>query len=591
MILSGFSFSGYRSFGGEEKAVIAPLQKINFLIGANNAGKSNVMRIVSEHSSLFDKHQTKFDVLDTPQIGTGKFQFSIAASKQQVSELASGVFRGNSYHDKIQHLEWLFSTDLFEHLEGEEPLTWFNTDNLGQNIHTPLDEKLARDLIKPRGFSWKDLAISFNGSHYSNELSNIPNVLGRLASAKPSVSFNSVIIPAIRQIGAANTQLSNHSDFSGAGIIERLQKLERPSIGTNQEDKRKFEKINVFLRSVLENDSATLEIPHDRSMIILHMDGKTLPLESLGTGIHEVVILAAAATILDNTVVCIEEPELHLHPILQRKLINYLNTDTNNQYFITTHSAHLLDATEAQIFHVYMEGGISKVNTVSNTRERSELCAELGYKGSDILQANCVIWVEGPSDRTYLNYWIAAKEPNLTEGIHYSIMFYGGRLASHLTGNDPEELAEHEEELISLRKLNRNSIIMIDSDKSASRKHLNETKKRLRDEFDKGPGFAWITEGREVENYLDDDQVEDSVKAVHPQTASSLLTKGKWANLLEFKHTTASRNGKKPTPTASKVKVANHYVKNNIADLSVYDLNKRVTQLVEFIEKSNGIEG
>ncbi|MDA0153278.1 ATP-binding protein [Vibrio sp. Makdt] len=590
MILSGFSFSGYRSFGGEEKAVIAPLQKINFLIGANNAGKSNVMRIVSEHSSLFDKHQTNFDVLDTPQIGTGKFQFSIAVSKQQVSELASGMIRDKSYHSRIQYLEWLFSTDLFEHLEGEETLTWFNIDNLGPNIHTSLDEKLARDLTKPRGFSWTDLSVSINGSHYSNEFSNIPNVLGRLSSAKPNIRFNSVIIPAIRQIGAANTQLSDHSDFSGAGIIERLQKLERPSIGTNQEDKKKFEKINVFLRSVLENDSATLEIPHDRSMIIVHMDGKTLPLESLGTGIHEVVILAAAATMLENTVVCIEEPELHLHPILQRKLINYLNTATNNQYFITTHSAHLLDATEAQIFHVYLEDGISKVNTVSNTRERSELCAELGYKGSDILQANCVIWVEGPSDRTYLNYWIAAKAPDLTEGIHYSIMFYGGRLASHLTGNDPEELAEHEEELISLRKLNRNSIIMIDSDKSASRKHLNETKKRLRDEFDKGPGFAWITEGREVENYLDDDQVEDSVKAVHPQTALSLLAKGKWANLLEFKHITKSRNGKKPTPTASKVKVANHYVKTHVADLSVYDLNRRVTQLVEFIDKSNGIE-
>jgi len=590
VILSGFSFSGYRSFGGEDKSVIAPLKKINFLIGANNSGKSNIMRLVCEHKSLFYTHETKFDSLDSPQIGSGQFKFAIAATKKQVTDLATSIVRGQNYNQHVSHIEWLFSTELFEHICEDEILTWFNIDNLGNNAISSLDDEFARQLATPQGFSWKSLNGALSGAYYDSESSNISDVLRQMSVAKPKITFSSVIIPAIRQIGAASSTLANESDFSGSGIIERLQKLERPSIDCNQADKKKFEKINTFLRSVLENDSATLEIPHDRSMIIVHMDGKTLPLESLGTGIHEVVILAAAATILENTVVCIEEPELHLHPILQRKLINYLNTDTNNQYFITTHSAHLLDATEAQIFHVHMENGISKVNTVFNTRERAELCAELGYKGSDILQANCVIWVEGPSDRTYLNYWIAAKEPSLKEGIHYSIMFYGGRLASHLTGNDPEELAEHEAELISLRKLNRNSVIMIDSDKASAYSRINPTKKRLREEFDKGPGFAWITEGREVENYLDEDLVEAAVTAVHPHSAVSLLEKGKWANLLEFKHKKASQNGKVSPPTASKVKVANHYVNNYKADLTVHDLSKRVDQLIDFIKKSNGID-
>lgn len=397
MILSGFSFSGYRSFGGEDKSIIAPLKKINFLIGANNSGKSNIMRLVCEHKSLFYTHETKFDSLDSPQIGSGQFKFAIAVTKKQVSDLAVSMVRGQNYDHHASNIEWLFSTSLFDHMDKEQTLTWFNIDNL-TTTSSSLNEDVARQLTKPQGFSWRNLNAGLTGTYYDSESSNMSDVLRQLSVVKPKITFNSVIIPAIRQIGEASSKLANDSDFSGSGIIERLQKLERPSIDSNQEDKKKFEKINTFLRSVLENDSATLEIPHDRSMIIVHMDGKTLPLESLGTGIHEVVILAAAATILENTVVCIEEPELHLHPILQRKLINYLNTDTNNQYFITTHSAHLLDATEAQIFHVHMENGISKVNTVFNTRERSELCAELGYKGSDILQANCVIWVEGPSD-------------------------------------------------------------------------------------------------------------------------------------------------------------------------------------------------
>lgn len=584
MILSGFSFSGYRSFGGETPAVIAPLQKINFLIGANNSGKSNVIRIISEHTSLFSTLQTKLDELDKPQIGCANFKFAVALSQEEIKKLSKKHIKRNEYEHEEKHFEWLYSTDLFQHIKGKEILTWLNIDIKSKKI-LPLDLKLAEQLATPPSFRWRNLQVASNYTTFAKDVANIPGVLGSLISNTPEVQFEAVVIPAIRQIGVAG---SIGSDFSGEGIIERLQQLERPMI-TKQKDKKAFEKINIFLRSVLENNSATLEIPHDKSMIIVHMDGKTLPLESLGTGIHEVVILAVAATIVENSVMCIEEPELHLHPILQRKLISYLRSNTSNQYFITTHSAHLLDATEAQIFHVSMENGVSTVSTVSNTRERSDLCANLGYRGSDILQANCIIWVEGPSDRTYLNYWIKAKDSSLVEGIHYSIMFYGGRLASHLSGVDPDELKEHEEELISLRQLNRNSVIMIDSDKATSRSHINSTKKRLKNEFDKGPGFAWVTEGREVENYLDDSQVEQTVNSVHPQVAKGLRIKGKWENLLEYTHKTASKNTAKPYPTANKVKVANYYTENFIADLNVYDLDKKVTQLVSFIKKSNGL--
>ena len=65
MKLSGFAFSGYRSFGGG-KVVIAPLKKINFLIGANNSGKSNVMRLLNEQSKIFSEHKHNLSSLDVP---------------------------------------------------------------------------------------------------------------------------------------------------------------------------------------------------------------------------------------------------------------------------------------------------------------------------------------------------------------------------------------------------------------------------------------------------------------------------------------------------------------------------------------------
>jgi hypothetical protein len=54
--------------------------------------------------------------------------------------------------------------------------------------------------------------------------------------------------------------------------------------------------------------------------------------------------------------------------------------------------------------------------------------------------------------------------------------------------------------------------MLIDSDKDGSRKRLNATKQRLQKEFDLGPGHAWISEGREIENYLSVAQIKNAIK-------------------------------------------------------------------------------
>ena len=48
MHIEGFGISGYRSFGPELQK-ISPCSKINFLIGQNNSGKSNVLLFLKSH--------------------------------------------------------------------------------------------------------------------------------------------------------------------------------------------------------------------------------------------------------------------------------------------------------------------------------------------------------------------------------------------------------------------------------------------------------------------------------------------------------------------------------------------------------------
>ncbi|WP_020162151.1 ATP-dependent nuclease [Cycloclasticus pugetii] len=582
MQLKGFGFSGYRSFGNE-LTKIAPLRKVNLIIGKNNTGKSNIINFLNEQYGYFVAKAQKsrpekvsFQDIDLHISNQrAKHRISFPLFKGDIDEYINSKFPNENEHRRYRlAAKKLLSSSLISNDKGD---IWFTYISANHNGEFTLDFSIEEILPVLTPQEWQQLWNGFsNQSGGGIKRHWIPETLKYLAPIPSSIP-DIEVIPAIRKIGSAGTEAG---DFSGEGIIEKLAKIQNPS-HTQQAEKEKFSAINKFVQVVLENEGAIIEIPYQRDMILVHMDGKTLPLESLGTGVHEVVILATAATLLENTILCVEEPELHLHPLLQKKLIKYLADSTTNQYFFTTHSAHLLDAVESEIFHVTQVNGASVVRAIASTKERSGICNDLGYKASDILQANCIIWVEGPSDRIYLNYWISAKNPNLIEGIHYSIMFYGGRLFSHLSANDDDE-KNRVDDLISVRNLNRNTVIMFDSDKASPNVKLNSTKQRLEEEFNSGIGFSWITKGREVENYLDHDRLEESVIAVHP-SAGSLLKKGQWENLLKYK-----KKGGSIERDANKVDVARHYVNNNDADLSVLDLEERVQELSQFIDESNG---
>lgn len=490
MKLTHVGFANYRSIGSDF-VWIDLTRKVNVVIGPNNSGKSNILRACTwlnadrlkegEPIPPIDKHQCQDNNL--LQIGIK----AVAEPKE------TRLFEGR------EELTFLYERgdDRFVNIANPfQGLPWSNWHDLYTSEtnmaydHGPSDEQIQKDQATVA----LEVGVRLLKEHW-------PGVRN---------------LQPFRQITAEGGYSLN-----GQGLIPLLGRWQTPEIG-NEEDRKNFEAIGELLRKLLHLPNVTIQIPPSADKVIVEQEGLRLPLESYGTGVHELIILAVAVLAQHDALFCIEEPEIHLHPRLQKELLQFLIDETDNRYLLTTHSSALLPPSEdVSVLRLWLEDGATHGQDVTTTGHAVDVLDDLGVRASDLFQANSVIWVEGPSDRVYINAWLALLVPDLREGIDYSIMFYGGSLRSHLTlqrNGDPSA-----KDMIQLLRINQHSAVVMDRDTASQSQALSKTKERIRDECKKSDIPCWITWGREIENYLPKEAISDAYAKIAPISPPTLF--------------------------------------------------------------------
>ncbi|KKM58412.1 hypothetical protein LCGC14_1549390 [marine sediment metagenome] len=134
---------------------------------------------------------------------------------------------------------------------------------------------------------------------------------------------------------------------------------------------------------------------------ILEFNDMRRTFNNVGKGMHQIlIILTHLIQLKENSTLFIEEPELYIHPELQKKLLDIIRKFLPlHQVFITSHSPFYINSfNETQSIHeIQKVNGVSSVKNV-NSENISEVFNRLGLEPSDLLMYNGLILVEGKTD-------------------------------------------------------------------------------------------------------------------------------------------------------------------------------------------------
>ncbi len=465
------------------------IKLINVLIGRNNIGKSSLLDIIS----MVCNNNYEFEDADKNMSGEPMVIFRTIITEEVITKSFSantsgGTIRGNhlAYGQKLINKSIEFSK-------------YKDTRQRG-NVQINLIKCNDEDLEQP---------LNSIGKSAEPLLRNLPNPLGGKLYK---------LIAAERNIIPENHHIKLSIDPNGTGITNVIQNyLTRSDLNSSLVENKLLDSLNMIMSpdSLFSNIYCQRHSGSNLWEIFLEEEQKgRIALSKSGSGLKTVISILVnlyllpeiEKTALSNCVFAIEEPENNLHPALLRRLTYFiyrLAVEHKFLIFIATHSNVLIDQfskqKDAQIIHVSRNNGETVSATAKTYVDNNGILDDLDVRASDLLQANGIIWVEGPSDRIYLNHWIQLWSNGLIkEGTHYQVLYYGGRLLAHLSAEDPNLVVDY----IAILNANRNALIIMDSDKRNRQSRINETKRRIEKEFKALNSLCWITKGREIENYI-----------------------------------------------------------------------------------------
>lgn len=461
-------------FTTNESRTLRNLSRINIFIGQNNSGKSRFLRAlfcIDEYrytTNLCDASKV-INILESEKTTFGKFFKGYDPIGSITSSALESVI--NKFDKKYLTKEGILKTlNIFLEL-------LVNASGRIVPIHRQIPDLSSAETSKKhaevqafgKALKRKFEELDFGESIIDSKHYYIPILRG----LRPLGNDPETNIYSQRTIKDyfSNIKFNDKVVFTGLELYDTLKKY----LLGEPEQRKAVAEYEAFLSDHFFNAEQVTLIPREGDDTIHVMIGKDnqRPIYTLGDGIQNLIILTFNMFLEKNTCLFfIEEPELSMHPGLQRALLNAMLINKQHQYFLTTHSNHFLDMTldfsEISIFLFQRKKENNSIvfeNRLVSEKDRV-LLSELGVRNASVFLTQTTIWVEGITDRLYLKEYLKKyiskhdEYQHLKEDIHYSFVEYQGANLIHWNfESDSDDLKK-----ISAVRMCGEAIVIADGD-------------------------------------------------------------------------------------------------------------------------------
>jgi len=503
-------FSNYINESGGFKRL--PLKKVNIFVGENNSGKSRFLRELFLTFRYKEVNNTEYyDFINFPFISSETVQNEF----DKLSKSYLSITLGDANKKKL-HLKKISNTLLPDSINSYYSFNKYSElfKDFTFRQDGPVDVlKHHNDYFDKFYERRKNELENFSYSTYIPVLRTLRKFPGNIDEPIKTRIYEDYFKRISKDVNI----------FTGEDLYNEIRDLR----DSGEDEREKLINFQNFLSTNFFNNPVEI-VP--RRILGKHKDGKhkensnndlyikigkenEYPFHLIGDGIKALILLTFPIFLHQdkNHMLFIDEPELNLHPGMQRIFLDVISSDefSNTQVFLTTHSNHFLDlaiesSNKIEIFSFRKEikEKNAKFNIQNITQTAYDALDLLGVRTSSVFLSNCTIWIEGISERIYFRHYLKLYTKYLLENetgkdalifkedIHYSYVEYSGNNIKHWSFFENND---NDCKNINYESISRNVLVISDNDNKAEKHKM--LKEKLGENY-------YSLECNEVENLL-----------------------------------------------------------------------------------------
>jgi AAA15 family ATPase/GTPase len=333
-----------------------PLGKITVLTGANNSGKSSfIYSLLALKNTITNPNQSIDGCLTLPFINLGGFQQTVTNKEEDKQiELEIVCKEGD-----IEVAYKLAMGKVSSFLEITSTTRFY-----GFSAKLEIAFPYPANKVQEFEFETASLKVKYNWNGViANMLSVIP-ADDFFNSGKPKdipqaeIDKDTAVIKSIFQVPIAEfTKIDfvpirrgfTQSYYSPVPLTAQIS-TEEQIASLLGHDRDLAGKVAFYLEKIVDRNFTVYSPPGIATIYLQTTDRKTgftADLVNEGLGTNQLVTILAKIMQKNNKFICIDEPEIHLHPTIIDKLVSVLIEMAENegkQFLISTHSEHFISA-------------------------------------------------------------------------------------------------------------------------------------------------------------------------------------------------------------------------------------------------------